>query len=279
METISLKEEIEYRGFNPDQKIIIPTQNLIEIESTLDHIRLNKNPNKKETLRQAIKSSKDFYKRHFKLEKVPYIFEKNGSEYIKMIKPFKLPVIQNPNMDENQISFSGRLMEAILPDEIGNNVVYTKIELSNELSELSKIAYTHEIGHSQLNHIKGLIKEYYNSEVLSIFLELLHSMEERILDVHDSIRLKNLQDSIYVLGKTNDEDTLIEASLYTVSTLKAYELFYYYYFGSHRLKKEILGEIQRVFYQENTVEELLGNFDITYESSQNPKRIKKYLNR
>ena len=59
-------------------------------------------------------------------------------------------------------------------------------------TEITKLAYTHEIAHSQLNHIKGIIKDYYKTEVISILLESIHALEadptERLLYVHDTKR-------------------------------------------------------------------------------------------
>ena len=130
-------------------------------------------------------------------------------------------------------------------------------------TEITKLAYTHEIAHSQLNHIKGIIKDYYNTEVISILLESIHALEadptERLLYVHDTKRLKDLVHIIKELNKYHSTDnpeiknTLLEESVYLQSTLEAYELFLLYYYGSVELKREILAKVQALFNQRNNI--------------------------
>ena len=279
MKVVNLKEELEYRGYNPNQQIINPSQELIQINEVLNHPRLDIEPTHTDTLKNTIKSTKSFYKRHFHLERIPHLYEKKGISYIETINPFKLPVTQNPNMDEDQTSFSGCLREVILPEQEQFHLAYHGLELSNRISELTRLAYTHELAHTQLNHIKGIIEQYYNTEIISIFLELVHAYEEGLLDVHDAARLKNLQGGIQeLIDKNSPESILIEASLYTVSTLKAYDLFFKYYCGTTKIKKEIMSYIQSLFSQQITLEDLLYQFEISFESSTQPDRILSYLN-
>lgn len=280
MTVVSLKDELKYRGYDPNQTIIVPSKELVEIADILNHPRLNVKTRYNETLKSTIKSTKSFYKRHFHLERVPYLYEKKGIEYVETVSPFKIPVQQNPFMDEDQCSFSARLNEILLdPPVLNFHIAYRCLELSKDISELTRIAYTHEVAHSELNHIKGIIENYYNTEVISIFLELVHSYEECLLDVHDAARLSNLQGAIeeLIIAKS-PEETLIEASMYTESTLKAYELFFKYYCGSLNLKKEIMYYVQLLFNQQITLEDLLYHFDISFTSSQQPDRILSYLN-
>ena len=98
--------------------------------------------------------------------------------------------------------------------------------------------------------IKGIIKKYYNSEVLSIFLELLNVYEskkqEKLLPLQNACRLTELYQELYMLEehskgiKEYEHNDLIEASKYTESIFKAYGLFTEYLLGSNALKKYIL---------------------------------------
>ena len=282
MTVVSLTEELKYRGYDKVPEIILPTKELVEIDSILDDPILDEQLLPTSSLKETIKSTKSFYKRNFRLQKVPYIFESRGIEYIKYISPLKLPVEQDPNMDEEQTSFSAILREVILPEQPDCHLAYKRLDLSNELSPLSRLAYTHEVAHTELNHVKGIIEQYYNTEVISIFLELVHAFEEGeyLLHVHDAARLRNLQAAIYELEEgTSHQSILIESSLYTVSTLKAYELFIKFYVGSINTKREIMHYVQRLFNQEITLEDLLWHFNISFESSQDPDRLRRYINR
>ena len=282
MTVVSLTEELKYRGYDKVPEIILPTKELVEIDGILDDPILDEQPLPSSSIKETIKSTRAFYKRNFVLQKVPYLFEKRGIEYIKPISPLKLPVELDPNMDEDQTSFSAMLREVILPEQPDYTIVYRQLNLSNEISPLTRLAYTHEVGHTQLNHVKGIIEQYYNTEVISIFLELVHAFEEgeNLLHAHDAARLRNLQAAIYELEKgSSHQSLLIESSLYTVSTLKAYELFIKFYVGSINTKREIMHYVQRLFNQEITLEDLLWHFNISFESSQDPDRLRRYINR
>ena len=290
MTKATLEEEILLRGYEKEPEIIIPTQPIIELSHTLDDPFLEQLPIHPEKIKIGRNSTINFYETFFKLQRVPYYVEKKyGPFKIEKqgdIHPFALPIKKEKDVDE----FFGSLNEVIFFTEPFKTIYYKSISLPYTSTELTKLAYTHEIAHSQLNHVRGLIGEYYNTEVISIFLELLHALElndgEYLLTAHDSIRLTELKYIIDELNKYYDrrEETeikkvLLEGSLYLQSTLQAYNLFITYYNSPIQVKKEILSTIQSLFNQEHTLEELLSKFDISIESSFDNERIKNYIRR
>ena len=290
MTKATLEEEILLRGYEKEPEIIIPTQPIIELSHTLDDPFLEQLPIHPEKIKVGKNSTINFYETFFKLQRVPYYVEKKyGPFKIEKqgdIHPFALPIKKEKDVDE----FFGSLNEVIFFTEPFKTIYYKSISLPYTSTELTKLAYTHEIAHSQLNHVRGLIGEYYNTEVISIFLELLHALElndgEYLLTAHDSIRLTELKYIIDELNKYYDrrEETeikkvLLEGSLYLQSTLQAYNLFITYYNSPIQVKKEILSTIQSLFNQEHTLEELLSKFDISLESSIDNERIKNYIRR
>ena len=82
-------------------------------------------------------------------------------------------------------------------------------------------------------------------------------------------------------NSTNQEaiNIMIEGSSYAESTLKAYNLFLRYYYGSNKTRKYLLYNVQRVFNQELSLEDLLQELDITLENSQDIQTLSKYLHR
>lgn len=288
MSNPTIQEEIELRGFASTPDIIVPTEKIIEVSSVLDTDYLEYLPLQKESLKKAKNSTISFYETLFKLQRVPYYVEKKYGpfriEKIGDIHPFALP-IKKEEVDE----FYGSLNEVVFMTKPYKTIYYKSITLPKNITEVSKLAYTHEIAHSQLNHIRGLIQNFYNTEVISIFLELVHALElndgEYLLTAHDSIRLSELKTTIEELKKhhtRNDEEVkkvLIEGSLYIQSTLEAYDLFIKYYCGSRSVKKEILASIQRLFNQEIVLEDLLHSFEVSFEDSINPKQLSKYIRR
>ena len=133
MTVVSLTEELKYRGYDKVPEIILPTKELVEIDSILDDPILDEQSLPTSSLKETIKSTKSFYKRNFRLQKVPYIFESRGIEYIKLISPLKLPVEQDPNMDEDQTTFSAVLREVILLEQPDCHIAYKRLDLSNSV--------------------------------------------------------------------------------------------------------------------------------------------------
>lgn len=286
----TIEEEIKLRGYDKEPEIIFPNNPIIEISHTLDTPYLDYIPLPKDTLKRTKNSTIDFYESFFKLQRVPYYVEKNyGPFKVERqgdIHPFALPIKKEKDADE----FFGSLNEVIFMTKPHETIYYKSLSLPQNITEITKLAYTHEIAHSQLNHVRGLIQNFYNTEVVSIFLELVHALElndgEYLLSAHDSIRLSELKSIIDELNKyysrKNDPEikkVLIEGSLYLQSTLQAYNLFIRYYYGTINTKKELLQGIQKLFNQELTLEELLSSLDISFENSINPKELKKYITR
>lgn len=286
---MSILDDAKIHGFIVEPKIIIPTPEIVQLSSVIDSSYLEQIRERKESLRHTRNSTIDFYESFFELHRVPFIVEKNyGIRKVEKrgdVHPFGLPIKKVKDED----SFFGSLNELAILTDPEPLFYYRSITLPSKPTEITKLAYTHEIAHSQLNHIKGIIKDYYNTEVISILLESIHALEadptERLLYVHDTKRLKDLVHIIKELNKYHSTDnpeiknTLLEESVYLQSTLEAYELFLLYYYGSVELKREILAKVQALFNQEITLEELLSSFDISLESSMSTQKLVKYIKR
>lgn len=288
----SLREQIRFRGHKEEPIIVIPSENLLAIKEILEQTNLSKLTERKTPLKYVLEDSRDFYDRNFKLQEVPFTKEnKIGPFRIEKygtINPFGLPIKKEKNVD----TFFGSLNEVLVRSDDGYDIFYKNLSLPRKTTNITKLSYSHEITHSQINHVKGLTKSYNNSEVISIFIELLLShqtdQDESLLRQHDYRRLAELKSIITELESSKDtvveidsidDDNLIEASTYAMSTLQAYQLFFKYYYGNTYIKKEILSSIQRIFSHNRGVEETLSELDITFESSQNPTELHNYLHR
>ena len=208
-------------------------------------------------------------------------------EVSRYVHPFDLPVKLVGDSD----AFYGCSREVLLfgtGSEVCSNLRYRWIELSKDLTELAPLAYTHEIIHTQLNHIPGSIEDYNNVEFLSIFLELIEAYESpnyNLIHAHDFYRLRELKEIIRELENNYDssnpkiQDVLLEGTSYLHSTLKAYHLFDIYVNGDIDVRRTIMVGIQRVLSHFMSVEELLAYFNITYENSINEDIFKKHVRR
>ena len=78
------------------------------------------------------------------------------------------------------------------------NPIFNSVELSIYKTKFSYLTYIHELVHSQVDSVKYNIENYYNSEIASIFMELLNVHEspkqDTPLPLQDAIRMTELYD-------------------------------------------------------------------------------------
>ena len=286
---ISYAKQIKSRGFTTLPEIKYPSKELISIASSIEEFLKEPVKIKSMSKKAVLTESQNFLLHHFRLYDIPYEkrvkFLTFNFEISKYIHPFALPIKYVSNND----SFYGCSREVLsftTGSEVCSSLKYRWIELPNDLTELTPLAYTHEIIHTQLNHVPGIIKEYNNIEFLSVFLEIVEAFESsnfNLMHIHDFYRLCELKEIINDLEKNYDScnskvrDILLEGTSYLHSTLKAYHLFDIYLKGNNELRKTIMIGIQRVLSHIMSIEELLAYFDITYENSINEEIFQKHI--
>lgn len=282
--------EIIKRGLNSYPKIINPTDELLELLKSLEQLKVAQTDYRVHQMKieDAMYDAQTFLRYYYDLRKVPYLHMHKvlglNIHFITQVNPLKLPISLIPTED----IFSGSVTE-ILPACGKPHIIFREINLSNTITEHTSASYIHEITHTQLDRLKGSIREYYNLEVLSIFNELFHAAildkDERMLRLNDSRRIYEMSVTAQELrdyheGKsTMDRAELLDCCKYLVSGLKAYNLFIKFYYATDEYKNEILDDIQAVFDGYLTVEELLLKHDISYENSQNKQVLTKYFSR
>lgn len=309
MYIIDKETEIKVHGYEPLQDILVPDPKIIDFATFIEDMEIHKrkyylNPS---TTQEVLQNSKAFFNRNFKLHKVPYKgdirskLDKYILKYIpgieaplkihnisRYIDPFKIPVrFTSSSLTECMVVEN---VTCIQIDEFLNRmqISFKEIILPPQITELTESSYVHELTHTQLAHQRGVIKNYYNSEVPSIFMELLNVYESNksntLLPLQDAVRLTELYDTLYRLeshskGVTNEPyEDLIDATKYSESIFKAYNLFVEYYYGSNSLRKYILTSIQNILDGNLQLEELLDEFEITIHSSiDNPKLTRYFL--
>lgn len=309
MNLIDRETEIIIHGFDPIAEPLKPDKSLIDFATFIEDLEIEKRPYYlgPSTKEEALNGAKEFFNRHFKLCKIPYkgnirnkidvaaLRHLPGTElplkfhnsFIRYIDPLSLPVsftsqdlatcmvVENVTLLDNPYFKSNMKLS------------FKEIILPPQITELTESSYVNEVTHTQLAYIKGIIKNYYNSEVLSIFLETLNNYEsskqQTILPLQIALRLTELYQEIYMLEeqskgiKEYDKEDLIDGTKYTESILKAYGLFTEYVLGSPALKKYILNSIQNIFNGTLQLEELLDEFELTTSSVANDNRVRKVL--
>ena len=243
-----------------------------------------------------LRDSKVFLRNKFILHKVPYADEvmiklklhgrlvRSENDLIKLyngvgrlVDPFELPVrfVNEPYYYGN-VSLCTNISDN--PEFLKHMKIFFKsIELGHKTNDMTGVCYVHEIVHTQLESIKGIVNDYYNSELLSIFMELVYAYEKGVVLLRET--LKNRINmfltefhSLYnfISSKDITEDGLwhnVIACKYIVSTVKAFHLFCNYYIGDDIEKNNILWEIQSVFSGRKSLEDVLDILGITYQNS------------
>ncbi len=254
----------------------------------------------------VLRDSKVFLREKFVLHKVPYANEsllklKLHGKLVRgdidllrlynkvgiMKDPFDLPVnfVSQPYYYGN-VSLLTNLSE---DEEFLRNMklLFKSIDLGQITTSMSSVCYVHEIVHTQVESLKGIVREYYNSELLSIFLELVyafeHSEELYRETLKNRINLFLLEfHSLYnyfVNGIVPEDGKWhnIIACKYIVSTLKAFNLFDKYKQEKEFSKSDILWMVQKVFSGIKTLEEVLEELNITYDNSLDYEHVKALL--
>ena len=276
---LALSDEIKMRGFKVNPQILKISDSLIDVGNKLQNIDENKKINQvcKTNIEDVKLAVKYFFSENYKIHDIPYLsfyhLRKNTNiPVIKMVDPFELPLFFENHPES---LFFGYLIAKLI-NETKRKVFFTGIVINDIITELSVCSYAHEITHSLLDSLKGAINDYYNSEILSEFTELivahLLSDDERILRTYDSYRVHEFN---YLINRVknykpafDDIDDVLEDCKYVTSMIRTYNLFSEYYYGSEGTKQYIISRINEIFAGKSTVEELLSEFMDVSEPSQ-----------
>lgn len=288
--TISKDEEIKIRGCSPVEEIIIPDENLEDLVYYLSHLPManKKYSISRMSLENILHDGQYFIDSLFKLHDIPHIkikkipIIKKNLTLIRDIHPYKLPIKYVEGSGLN-----GQVEEFFYPNS--STIYFQSLGLGEVLSELSSASYVHEITHTQLDSQKGSYQNYYNQEVLSIFLEFFHasllSTDENALRLQEANRIYELNELTKqqlegASGHLNlSRAEQIENSKYISSDLIAMHLFHIFYYASTSIKKEMLKDIQEIFNGNITVEDYLSKYEVSFSNSQDKNTLRKYLYR
>ena len=238
------------------------------------------------TLKKLLKN------RHIKTHlDIPYYYNLSA----KMIDPFSLPIeyIQESIFAgslcaQTLVTEDEEFLDIILPKL---NVYFTHITLPKHITSIATTSYVHEITHTQLESNKGIIKDYYHAEVLSIFMELLHTYDSSITNHKIDLinRIENLLANFYsiFLYQTDQVEKINDPSYsicsyhrdiqYFYSIFIAFHLFSFYQESPSIIKMEMLTKIQKVFDGDLSLEEFLDFYSTNKENSINSSDVKKII--
>lgn len=175
-----------------------------------------------------------------------------------MMSPFDLPIKYGNDARLNRVLFK-------------DGAYFSSISLTKSNSEMILLEYIHELTHTQIDSHFGIVKNYLNREVLSIFLEKLFAFnidkDGRLIKSLNYVRFRDVAKCIKFQNEDISDKFKLEAGIYIVSTLKAENLYNVYLNSNNSIKKEILRDIQLVFDGMYGLEELLEKYDVSYDNS------------
>lgn len=207
------------------------------------------------------------------------------------VPPHKIPIsytekgVFKGSLETQLLIFDDKEIDREVLSKI--NVFFNQIKLSMHSTDIGTSCYIHELVHTQLESCKGVINNYYNSEVASIFMEMLYALEnDRVnFQIILSSRISHIiscfnRMATYQTGEKQKNYELYDFckdGKYFISILKAFNLLRLYMESDKPVKKEILKSLQHVFDGEDLFESFLDKFDISYESSLELEHTKKLL--
>ena len=277
---VNLKAKFKVLGYEEGNELLCIDDDLLEISKLLD----NTSHRIKERFwfcskKRIIDTTKVLLNNSFTLHDIKYVPDDVSASIVfllqnklidyetvlerfyvcgTMISPYDLPI---------KYSDDTRVNRALFKD----GSYFSSISLNRVNSEMVLLEYIHELAHTQIDSHFGIVKNYLNREVLSIFLEKLFSLkidkDGRLTESLNNVRFNNVLKCIELQSKNIKDTFKLEACIYVVSTLKAEHLYNVYLNGDNSIKKEILKDIQLVFDGMLGVEELLEKYDIIYDSS------------
>ena len=201
------------------------------------------------------------------------------NNYLTTLDPFNIPILS-----DDTLGFEGGYCNPMFLGVNGEieKLIFAEFVITNKLSILTPGIYAHEVVHSQLEFNNGL-NNYIHSEVLPIFFDKLTALyvdnNYETLKINEKLRFIKLFKAIDGL-KSNNLSLYQETklSMGIISILEAEKLFDKYLYGTNNDKDNIVLKINDVLLGNIKLEDLLKDTEISVDSCQDKKLIKRKVN-
>ena len=228
----------------------------------------------KEDKDKVIKYNKEFFKENLPLQKI-LVFDKDDIPYKS--SPFKIIKFRK-KVETSYVDYS-----KILSGKHRGKIGFDEIVMKDDSSKTMYGKLAHELIHTQVEKNPNTLTNFYNREVLSIFIELVvsRSISKENLDNMMRYRFENVYECIVDLSYVGEYvytfDKLTQFRCYLSSSLKALHLYDIYRNSSRERRIEILSLVEDVFRNQMTVEQFLDMMHITYDNSKDVGMVKHYV--
>lgn len=284
---MELKEVLDIFGYKMSENSLNNIESLVELRNSIPNdIKEFQELLQNKSFETVIKESRRFMKSYFELHKIRYLkeykqIEKSNGEFeylmtsIHNCDPYKLPIEKSEN-GENFYESKWFFSQNQYPE-----VYFKKIKIDENITEFTSSIITHEITHTQIDLREGVVDYYNNIEILPILLEIIHYMEKCSIN-NNQVRpiLRRLQHLVLYIDELSSiikenfsyydkslNTYIILYSTYIESILKALNLFGIYENSNKNIRKEMISYIQNIFKANQSVEDFLRYYDVTFENS------------
>lgn len=204
------------------------------------------------------------------------------STLVKSIDLFEIPVTYSNNDYIRTVDYLENNIHILkkLP------VCFDRIFFSSNLDVAQICTQIHEYLHVLTLRHKGSINNYYHSEILSVFMELVSAekLGDEVLTHVESKKFSELLNSCQILNegvfidKSGLENRNLnrERNLHIIGILLAEALFDLYLSGN---RKGVLKDVQTILNGKGVLEDLLDDYQINFENSSVPEAIEKRIKR
>ena len=201
------------------------------------------------------------------------------NNYLSTLDPLDIPILF-----DNMLDIEGGYCNTLYlgKNEEIKKLIFTEFVISQKLSVLTSGIYAHEVVHSQLEFNNG-VNNYIHSEVLPIFFDKLTALyindNYETLKINEKLRFIRLSNAIdSYKNKCLSLYHKTKLSMGIISILEAEKLFDKYLYGTNNDKDNIILKINDVLLGNIKLEDLLKDTEISIDSCQDKKLIKRKMN-
>lgn len=201
----------------------------------------------------------------------------------EMVNPFDLPVSYFSGTSAMN-GITKKPMYIINNDKYlrKQNVYFSEIALGVPISMMTPYTYNHEITHTQVESVKGSVRDYHNREVLPILIELISAYEmdlsKQQLSLMIKIRLRDILQKMALLHVGNGNlNNMLDNTIYVKSTLQALHLFDIYVGSSIAERREMIDGVQAIFDGKLVLETFMMKYGVEFKRSSDASMVKKHI--
>lgn len=196
----------------------------------------------------------------------------------KKVNVFDVPIteVEDENSMQGQIVKGPLIIVGNAERMLKKTPIFVEtIFLGNKYDKLSIGTYIHEITHALIDRHKGVVENYYNDELLSIFMEKVAidhidtSSDKFLVKCSETYRLANVKESLKEIDTyKNESEENKECLKYIQSSLYAGVLFDRYSKAESNKKREMLEQVKTILNGKSKLSDFIEEQQLSIEDDE-----------